>query len=133
MYERPDPDSIPPHEGYGGGTPKPRKDRADSARIALPRPIVARMMIGAATFGSTWRARIRRWPQPSARAPSTYGLPTTATVALRITREAPAAPATPRARITFSRPGPKTAISERTMIRNGNDCQASTTRCATVS
>ncbi len=51
MYERPDPESIAPHDGYGGGTPKPRKDSADSARIAEPSPIVARMMIVAATFG----------------------------------------------------------------------------------
>src|SRR5262249_7981243 len=52
MNERPEPESIAPHEGEGGGTPKPRKESADSARIAAPRPMVARMMIVAATLGS---------------------------------------------------------------------------------
>src|SRR5262249_15679670 len=37
----------------GGGTPKPRNESADSARIAVPRPIVPRMMIVAMTLGST--------------------------------------------------------------------------------
>src|SRR5216683_5166033 len=36
MYVRPEPESIEPHDGYGGGTPKPRNDSADSARITPP-------------------------------------------------------------------------------------------------
>ena len=32
---------MPPHDGYGGGTPKPRNERADSARMKAPRPMVA--------------------------------------------------------------------------------------------
>jgi hypothetical protein len=53
MNVRPEPDSIPPQEGYGGGTPKPRNESADSARITIPSPIVARMMIVAMMFGRT--------------------------------------------------------------------------------
>ena len=29
IYVRPEPDSIAPHAGYGGGTPKPRNESAD--------------------------------------------------------------------------------------------------------
>src|SRR5919106_1431588 len=71
MNDRPDPDSIPPHDGYGGGMPKPRNDSPDSARITVPRPIVARMRMVASTLGSTYRSTIRRCPAPSARAAST--------------------------------------------------------------
>lgn len=71
MYVRPEPESIAPHDGHGGGTPKPRNESAYSARIAAPRPIVARMMIVAITFGRMWRRMTRVWPQPSARAAST--------------------------------------------------------------
>jgi hypothetical protein len=42
---------MPPHDGVGGGTPKLRKLREDSARIAAPRPDVATTMIGAAMLG----------------------------------------------------------------------------------
>src|SRR5712692_8100667 len=34
MNDRPEPESMAPQDGKGGGTPKPRKDRADSARMA---------------------------------------------------------------------------------------------------
>ena len=53
MNERPEPDSMPPQDGYGAGIPKPRNDSPDSARITVPRPIVARMRIVAITLGST--------------------------------------------------------------------------------
>src|SRR5262249_11284512 len=59
MYVRPEPDNIAPHDGYGGGTPKPRNDSADSARMTAPSPIVARMMMVATTFGSRWRTMMR--------------------------------------------------------------------------
>src|SRR5262249_58776892 len=64
MYVRPEPDSIPPHAGYGGGTPNPRNESADSARMAGPRPIVARMMIVAGRLCGLWRTPIRPGPQP---------------------------------------------------------------------
>src|SRR2546425_5759916 len=69
MYVRPEPESIAPHDGKGGGTPKPRNESADSARVTAPSPIVARMMIVAVTLGRIWRVGVRGGPQPSARAP----------------------------------------------------------------
>src|SRR5206468_6521909 len=64
MYVRPEPESIAPHDGKGGGTPKPRNESADSARVTAPSPIVARMMIVAVTLGRIWRVVIRPGPQP---------------------------------------------------------------------
>ena len=51
MYERPEPLSISPQEGYGGGTPNPKKLSVASTRITAPKALVATMMIGAMTFG----------------------------------------------------------------------------------
>src|SRR5687768_3983890 len=117
MYVRPEPDSIAPHDGYGGGTPKPRKDSADSARMTAPRPIVARMMMVAAMLGSRWRTMILAWPQPIARAASMYWLSISASVAPRMTREFVAVPRTASDRMTFRRPGPRTAMTDRMMMR----------------
>src|SRR2546425_13331231 len=64
MYVRPEPESIAPHDGKGGGTPKPRNESADSARVTAPSPIVARMMIVAVTLGRIWRGGVRRGPHP---------------------------------------------------------------------
>src|SRR5262249_26816437 len=130
MYVRPEPDSIAPHDGYGGGTPKPRNESADSARMTAPSPIVARMMIVAATFGSTWRTMMRVWPQPMARAASTNWFCITPSAAPRMTRELVAAAMMATETMRFSRPGPSTAITERMMTRYGNESHASTTRCS---
>src|SRR2546428_11598566 len=67
MYVRPEPESIPPHDGYGGGAPKPRNDSADSARVAAPRAVGAGVMMGAVTVGNRWRTVMRACPQPLAR------------------------------------------------------------------
>jgi len=63
-------DSIPPHVGYGGGTPSPRNDRLASVRITVESPVVATMMIVGSTLGRMWVAVIRACPAPAARAPS---------------------------------------------------------------
>src|SRR5262249_60281887 len=86
MYVRPEPDSIAPHDGYGGGTPKPRNESADSARMTAPRPIVARVMIVAATFGSTWGGGMPVWAQPMAGAASANWVWSTPRAAPRVTR-----------------------------------------------
>src|SRR3989442_5657680 len=73
MYVRPEPESIAPHDGKGGGTPKPRNESADSARVTAPSPIVARMMIVAVTLGRIWRGVIpTRPPPPGAAAPTSW-------------------------------------------------------------
>ena len=49
-------------------------------------------------------------------------------VAPRITRELVAVTMSDSDRMTLSSPGPRTAITESTITRYGNDIQASTTR-----
>src|SRR6266540_468687 len=95
MYERPEPLSISHHEGYGGGTPKPRKLKAASVRITVPRLMVAMMMIGAMMFGRMYRRMMRRWWAPTARAASTNCCSLAAMAALRMMRELLEAERTP--------------------------------------
>src|SRR5437870_10896890 len=73
MYVRPEPESIAPHDGKGGGTPKPRNESADSARVTAPSPIVARMMIVAVTLGRIWRGLLQAGPPASGRPASPSG------------------------------------------------------------
>src|SRR3989442_15631319 len=73
MYVRPEPESIAPHDGKGGGTPKPRNESADSARVTAPSPIGARMMIVAVTLGRIWRGGGRPGAQPAAARPPPPG------------------------------------------------------------
>ena len=73
-------------------------------------------MVGT-TFGRTCRRTTRRCPAPTARAASTWGCCATVMVAPRITRELVAAVMTASERITFSRPGPSTAMTDSTMTR----------------
>src|SRR4051812_42436178 len=57
-----------------GGTPSPRKLRADSSKIAEATPNVAATITGASVFGRTWRKIIRASVAPSARAATTYSI-----------------------------------------------------------
>src|SRR5215471_5163877 len=76
---------------------------------------------------------MRRWPAPSARAASTYGLVMTERVEPRITLDALAEPMRESARIKLNSPGPSAAISDRMTTRAGKDIQASTTRWIAMS
>src|SRR5258705_12766884 len=58
MKVRPDPDSIPPQVGVGGGTPRPRKERLDSTRVMETTQVVSRTMIGGMMFGRMCRHRM---------------------------------------------------------------------------
>ena len=59
MNERPEPDSMPPQVGAGGGTPRPRKARPDSARITAPTRVVNSTITGAITLGRMCFHRMR--------------------------------------------------------------------------
>ena len=106
-----EPLSMAPHDGVGGGTPNPRKLRADSARIATPSPKVTTTMIGAAILGRMWRAMICQSWHPMARATSMYWFSRMARTALRMIRALPAVPPIPRARITLPSPWPSMAMA----------------------
>src|SRR5207249_2531345 len=46
-------ETIEPHSAAGGFAPRPRKDRPDSSRMAVPISSAARTMTGPATLGNT--------------------------------------------------------------------------------
>src|SRR5262245_19638437 len=63
---------IEPQLAVEGGTPKPRKLRVDSIRIAEATPKVAATRTGASVLGRMCRTIVRMSDAPSARAASTY-------------------------------------------------------------
>src|ERR671917_406811 len=63
--------SIEPQLGVGGWTPTPRNDRDASVTIAVATSSVAWTMIGAVTFGQTWRRTIAEDDAPETRAAAT--------------------------------------------------------------
>src|SRR5262245_40474582 len=81
MKERPLPDSIPPQVGAGGGTPRPRNARPDSARITKPTRVVNNTMMGGNTLGRMWRHRIQGVDAPIDCAACKYMLSRTDTTA----------------------------------------------------
>ena len=62
---------IVPQDGFGGRTPAPRNDSADSSRIALAISSVKNTRIVDERFGTTSLNMIRSGPAPWARAAST--------------------------------------------------------------
>jgi DNA-binding CsgD family transcriptional regulator len=60
-----------PHVGVGGWIPHPRKDRADSARMAFAINRVTLTVIGPRALGSIWEKMIQRFDPPEARAAMT--------------------------------------------------------------
>src|SRR5262250_3426807 len=117
MKERPEPASMAPQDGRGGGTPRPRKESEDSARMTPPSPMVATMITVASRFGTTWRSTMRRCGVPMARADSMYGFSITESAAPRITRALEAATRIDRERMRFKSPGPSTAMRERMITK----------------
>src|SRR2546430_7231159 len=63
--------AIAPQDGVGGGTPRPRKLRKASKRMAMGTPMVAWTIIGPSEFGRMWRKMIRFALAPPDRAAST--------------------------------------------------------------
>src|ERR1700723_645859 len=66
--------SMAPQLGIGARTPKPRKLRVDSARIAPAIAIVAWISTGCRMFGIKWRIRIFACVAPNDLAASTYSI-----------------------------------------------------------
>src|SRR5438309_8970631 len=63
--------AMAPQEGVGGGTPRPRKLRKASKRIAMGMPMVAWTISGPRAFGRMWRKMILLALAPPERAAST--------------------------------------------------------------
>ncbi len=75
-----------PHDGVGGGGPRPRNDSPDSSGIAWPAASEAWTKMGPEMFGRMARPRTRIAEAPSARALSTYSSSRTASVLACATR-----------------------------------------------
>ena len=130
MKVRPEPDSMPPQVGVGGGTPRPRNDRLDSARMTVPTRVVNSTMIGGMMFGRMCRHRMRLVEAPIDWAACTYMFSRTETTAERMMRE-PAMPSSrPSVPMICGRPGPSTETTTSRMMRSGKLIQASTKRWA---
>src|ERR1700733_16332757 len=84
-YSAADSDSILPQDGYGSGTPRPRKDSEDSVRMVDPNCAVASTISGASVLGSTWRSAMRVSLMPIAFAASTKGCSRSDSVLARVT------------------------------------------------
>ena len=52
-------DTIEPHSGVGGTTPRPRKERPAKVMMALPTSSVTSTISGPIEFGMMWRIRMR--------------------------------------------------------------------------
>src|SRR5687767_4043690 len=105
-YVRAFPLSMLPHDGKGEGTPRPRKLKEASARIADPSSVAPMMMIGAMTFGRMCLNMIRKLLLPMALDASTYTLFLSASTAPRTTRLLRGIKATPIAMATLTVDGP---------------------------
>ena len=60
MYRRPSRLSRPPQLGTLSGNPKPRKLSEASVMMTAPMVMLKMTMMGASTFGSTWRSTVRQ-------------------------------------------------------------------------
>ena len=133
MNVRPLPDSMAPQVGAGGGTPRPRKDRPDSARMTVPTRVVSSTMMGAITFGNMWCHRIRGAAAPMDCAACTYMCSRTDTTDERTMREPPMPSSSPRVPMICGMPGPSTDTTTIRTTRSGKLIQASTKRCTSRS
>ena len=75
-----------PHDGTGGGTPRPRKLSVASATKAVDRRAVAYTIQGARQFGAMCRITMRNLEQPVTMADSMYGMFLTLIAADRVRR-----------------------------------------------
>jgi hypothetical protein len=84
-----------PQDGVGGCTPMPRKESADSVRIAPATPRVAATRTGASVLGRMCRKMMRASPAPCARAAATKSRSLSERVSARTSRDTPIHPVNP--------------------------------------
>src|SRR5579883_46916 len=103
---RPSPIMLP-HDGAGGGTPRPRKERAPSTTMVTATPSRKKATSGRATLGSSSRSRMRLWVAPSARAAVTNSRSLSDSVTARATRVKAGMPSTPITRVMLKTDWPR--------------------------
>ena len=117
-----------PQEGFGGGTPSPRKLRLASDTIADPKYPVDSTKIGAMQLGSTWRSITRQVLAPRALVARTYTSSFTVRAEDLETRTMRGLMFTAMARVTLLMEAPRAMTSIMVNTREGNPMKASTTR-----
>src|SRR5690348_6011175 len=100
-----------PQDGCGGWVPRPRYDKAASARMASANWMVACTINSDRTFGNTCSMVMLKFPLPDARAASTNSLAQIALADARVTRTKVGIWKMPMAAIEVTIPGPATAAS----------------------
>src|ERR1051326_1421097 len=117
-----------PHEATEGGTPNPRKLRLASMTIVEANPKLATTVSGPSVLGRMCRSMIQPLDAPSARAAWTYSSSRSDSVMARSTRAYWTQPTMPITAMSFSSPGPTTAITATYRMIVGNASWISETR-----
>src|SRR2546423_2577859 len=111
--------AIAPHDGVGGWTPRPRKLRNASNRIACGMPNVAWTMIGPRAFGRMCRERILLGRVPLDRAASTNSRSRSDIACPRTSRAMSIQRVTAMAKMILSSPRPKSSTRISATSRSG--------------
>src|SRR5918911_4046716 len=122
-----------PQEGTDGGTPSPRKLRLASITMVDASPKLATTVSGPSVLGRMWRSMIHLPEAPSARAACTYSSSRNDSASARSTRAYWTQPTTPITAMSFSRPGPTTAMTATYRMMVGNASWTSPMRITTAS
>ena len=120
--------SIPPHDGWGGGTPKPRKLNEASATIAAPKPAVAMISQGGMTLGSMCCRRMWKVDAPVDSAAMMYSLLAIDKAWDRTIRLNESIRGIEMATAVVIMPNPNAATTAMAKMRDGKACSVSANR-----
>src|SRR5205823_1431900 len=123
------PRNMSPHAAVGSWTPRPRKESDDSRRMAWPRNAVSMMRYGAMTLGSMCRMMMRAFPNPAARAASTYGISRMLSAVDRMTSAQRGTMGIVMAMMRFGSVLPRMATMARARMMSGKAMKMSMKRC----
>src|SRR5215510_12716134 len=123
-YSRPS-CTMPPHDGVGGWTPRPRNESVASSTMARASSSVAMTTSEESTLGSTCRAMTRTTEPPRAWMASTNSRERSTSTCERSTRAYVTQPESPMTTIRVGKLGPSTAMMPIASRMNGNASWAS--------
>jgi hypothetical protein len=124
---------ISPQEGVGGTTPRPRKLRPDSRRMAAATVRENCTMIGARTLGRIVLNISRTWPPPRARVASTYSIRFTLSTSPYVIRAKLGTYRTAITRVRVRMPGPNSVTTRMASTMGGKERIRSARRTVKIS
>ena len=110
-----------PQVALGGGTPKPRKERLDSVRMAPATPRVAETRTGPSALGTRCRKMTRRPDAPTPWAAWTKSRSRSDRISARTKRAVPSQLVRPMTTMMFQIDGLSTATTVRIRKKVGNE------------